>query len=80
MKHPKSEQERAAEVQHLASQLSEVGLPDEVLRPIYDAMRVFKETGQGFSGTVKVPGTRIALVCLLSNQSHITSHIRITRQ
>lgn len=55
-----------------------VGLPDEVTRPIVDAMEHFVVTGQGFSGTVRVPGTPIRLDCLLSNQAHITSHIHIT--
>ena len=79
MKHPKSPEARAAEVRHLTSQLHEVGLPDEVTRPVMEAMRDFEETGQGYSQVVPVPGTPIRLVCLLSNQAHITSHIRITR-
>lgn len=79
-KHPKSPAARAAEVHHLTSQLTEVGLPDEVTAPIVEAMRDFAETGQGFSTTVRVPGTPLAIVCLLSNQAHIVSHIRVTRR
>lgn len=78
-KHPKTPEARAAEVQHLADQLRSTGLPDEVTDPIVNDMHDFAETGQGFSRTVRVPGTRLAVVCLLSNQAHVTSHIRITR-
>lgn len=80
MKHPKTPEARAAEVRHLASQLAEVGLPEEVTRPVTEAMRAFQESGQGFSESVRVEGTPLVLVCLLSNQAHITSHIRITRR
>lgn len=79
-KHPKSPDARRTEVMHLADQLEGVGLPDEVSRPIVADMQRFAETGEGFSRTYTVPGTPIAIVCLLSNQAHITSHIRITRK
>jgi aspartate/methionine/tyrosine aminotransferase len=78
-KPPKTAAAREAEVQHLTSQLRDVGLPDEVTAPIIDDMRDFATTGQGFSKTVRVPGSRIAIVCLLSTQAHIASHIRITQ-
>lgn len=79
MRHPKTPEARAAEVQRLTDQLRAVGLPDEVTDPIVRDMQDFERTGHGFSGTVRVPGGRLAIVCLLSNQAHITSHIRITR-
>lgn len=79
MRHPKTPEARTAEVQHLADQLCTIGLPDEVTAPIVSDMQEFARTGQGFSKTVRVPGTPLAIVCLLSNQAHITSHIRITR-
>lgn len=79
-KHPKSPAQRADEVEQLTQQLTEVGLPDEVTSPIVAGMRVFAETGHGFSTTYRVPGTPIAIVCLLSNQTHIQSYIRITRR
>lgn len=79
MRHPKTPEARATEVQRLADQLQTVGLPDEVTAPIVRDMQDFARTGQGFSKTVRVPGTPLAVVCLLSNQAHITSHIRITK-
>ena len=78
-KQTKAPEARAAEVETLATQLSEVGLPHEITQPLVDDMRDFALTGQGFSKTVLVPCTPLAIVCLLSNQPHITSHIRITR-
>lgn len=78
-KHPKTPEARQAEVAQLTQQLRSVGLPDELTQPIVDAMQDFAGTGQGFSQTVKVPEAKVALVCLLSNQAHITSSIRITR-
>lgn len=77
-KHPKSAAAREAEVQQLTDQLREVGLPDEVTQPVVDEMNEFARTGQGFSKTVRVSGTPIVLVCLLSGQAHITSSIRVT--
>lgn len=79
MRHPKTPEARAAEVRHLTDQLRSTGLPDEVTGPVIEDMQDFSKTGQGFSKTVRVPGTPLAVVCLLSNQAHITSHIRITR-
>jgi len=78
-KHPKAAEAREAEVQQLTNQLRGVGLPDEVTDPVVRDMQDFARTGQGFSKTVRVPGSRIAIVCLLSNQAHVTSHIRITK-
>lgn len=77
-KHPKSREARELEVAHLTSQLDSVGLPDEVTEPVRLALRDFASTGQGYTHTHKVEGTRIAMVCLFSAQAHITSHIRIT--
>lgn len=76
-KHPKTPDARRAEVQHLTDQLEKVGLPDEVMAPLVADLEEFAETGQGVSRTLKVPETPIAIVYLLSNQAHITSHIRI---
>lgn len=78
-RHPKSPEARHTEVHLLTEKLRSVGLPDEVTRPIVEAMTHFETTGQGFTCTVRVPGTPIVLKCLLSNQAHITSYIHITR-
>lgn len=80
MKHPKTPEARAEEVRHLTDQLRGVGLPDEVTQPIVHDMEHFARTGQGFSRVVRVPGTPLAIVCLLSGQAHVASHIRITRR
>lgn len=78
-RHPKTREVRAQEVAHLTDQLRGVGLPDEVTEPIVACMLDFQETGHGFSRSVRVPGSPLCIKCLLSNQAHITSHIRITR-
>jgi hypothetical protein len=78
-KHPKSPLARHAEAQALRTQLADVGAPEEVLGPIFAALDHFVTTGQGASGSAKVPGTRVVLRYLLSNQAHITSFIHITR-
>lgn len=77
VKNPKAAAAREAEVQHLTRQLREVGLPDEVTRPIVDDMREFARTGQGFSKTYRVPDSPLRVFCLLSGQAHITSHARV---
>ena len=79
-RHPKTPETRQAEVRQLTQQLEEVGLPEEVLRPVHAALADFAASGQGYTHTVKVPGTPIVLHCLLSNQAHVVSHIRITRR
>lgn len=80
-KHAKSAEQRAAEAAALEAQLREVpGLPDDVLQPLVAQLELFAATGQGFSGDVRVPGVPVKLVCLVSNQAHITSYIRITRR
>ena len=77
VKNPKTASAREAEVQHLARQLEEVGLPDEVTRPIVEDMHKFARTGQGFSKTYRVPNSPLRVFCLLSGQAHITSHARV---
>ena len=67
------------EVDNLTQQLHSVGLPAEISDVVVRKMEEFADTGVGFSETIKIPGTRIGIVCLLSNQAHITSSIRITR-
>lgn len=76
----KTAEARAAEARQLEGQLREVGLPDEYIQPVLERLADFRDTGQGFSGTVRMPGTPVVLVCLLSNQAHITSTIKITRR
>lgn len=78
-KHPKTPEERAAEAQTIITQLQQVGLPDDVLKSLESQLELFAVTGQGFSGTVRVPGVPVKLVCLVSNQAHVTSYVRVTR-
>lgn len=79
-KHPKTAEARAQEVACLKRQLDDVGLPAEIADRIVSAMDEFVVTGQGSSGTVKIPATNIAIQYVLSNQAHITSFIRVSRR
>ena len=78
-KHPKTAEERAAEAQTIITQLHELGLPDDVRRALVSQLELFAATGQGFSSTVRVPGVPVKLVCLVSNQAHVTSYVRLTK-
>lgn len=77
MKHPKTVQEREAEVRHLEAQLADVGLPSEPLEPVRAMMTDFVRTGQGATTVVRIHP--IELHVLLSNQRHIVSSMRITK-
>lgn len=77
-RHPKSAERRAREVQNLTQQLKSVGLPSEVVEPVEKDMAEFAETGQSITKTYAVPGTPIVIQCVLSNQAHVHSRMRIT--
>lgn len=78
-KHPKSREHRQREYDEVAHNLHRVGLPAELTDPLLRELQAFVDTGQGFAKTVPVPGTPLRIQCLVSNQAHIPSVVRITR-
>ena len=81
MKHPKTPEERLAEALAIARQLAECGLPfdDPRVAELRCALRDFAASGAGYSKTLRMPESRLALVAKLSCQRHIPSGVRITR-
>lgn len=81
MRNPKTAEERAGEAMRIAQQLEATGLPFDHPRvqQLRAALRDFAEAGVGFSGVLKMPESRLAMVVKLSCQRHIDSGVQITR-
>ena len=81
MKHPKTAEQRAAEALRIAAQLEATGLPfdDPRVARLRDILRDFADRGASFSGVLKMPECKLALVVKLSCQRHIDSGVRVTR-
>lgn len=78
-KHPKSPEARRAEVDAILAQLNPLQIPESVRDSIASTLNDFARTGQSYSAKVPIQDTPVAIVYLLSNQAHVTSHVRITK-
>lgn len=81
MKHPKTPEERLAEAVHISKQLTECGLPyhDQRVEELRVALNDFATRGISYSGVLKMPEAKLALVAKLSCQRHVPSEVRVTR-
>jgi len=75
----KTPDQLAREADVLERGVRELGLPEEALTSVLRVLDDFRR-GVGYSGTLALPGTGLALVAKLSLQPHIHSDVRLTKR
>lgn len=81
MKHPKSSEKRNEEIETLKAKLDSLGLPwdDPDVCAVYAELERYRQTGESYTGRVKLKNLGYSVFMKLSKQAHIPCEMTLKK-